>query len=216
VHPFAELSAYLDGALEPRARASVEAHLGTCAVCRARLADLRGTARLIAGLPSPAPARSLVPHVSVPFWLAPLRTASAIASGLAVILFVVSIGAGLTQQAGTAAPAVDRNAGGAAASSAVPANAPAAGSPGAQFGVGPSPTSGAGRTAVDSAKVQSQATSTPSTAARQDTGASGPQAVQVNGSQPAGPSAPSSFVWLGLAVVLGALAVVATWRLRAA
>jgi len=90
VHPFGDLSAYLDGALSPEARASVQAHLDTCALCRTRLAELRGTARLIAALPSPVPTRSLVPRVSVPVWLAPLRTFSTFASGAAIFLFLAT------------------------------------------------------------------------------------------------------------------------------
>jgi hypothetical protein len=90
VHPFGDLSAYLDGALSSDARASVQAHLDTCALCRTRLAELRGTARLIAALPMPVPSRSLVPRVSVPVWLAPLRTFSTFASGAAIFLFLAS------------------------------------------------------------------------------------------------------------------------------
>jgi hypothetical protein len=90
VHPFGDLSAYLDEALSSEARASVQAHLDTCARCRTRLAELRGTARLIAALPMPVPSRSLVPHVSVPVWLAPLRTFATFASGAAMFLFLAS------------------------------------------------------------------------------------------------------------------------------
>jgi len=112
VHPFGDLSAYLDGALSSEARASVQAHLDTCALCRTRLAELRGTARLIAALPMPVPSRSLVPRVSVPFWLAPLRTFSTLASGAAIFLFLASAVIAYfprAQSAGTAAaPAVSR------------------------------------------------------------------------------------------------------------
>jgi anti-sigma factor RsiW len=90
VHPFGDLSAYLDSALSSEARASVQAHLDTCALCRTRLAELRGTARLIAALPMPVPSRSLVPRISVPFWLAPLRTLSTFASGAAIFLFLAT------------------------------------------------------------------------------------------------------------------------------
>jgi anti-sigma factor RsiW len=90
VHPFGDLSAYLDSALSAEARTSVQAHLDTCAPCRTRLAELRGTARLIAGLPMPVPSRSLVPRVSVPFWLAPLRTFTTFASGAAIFLFLAT------------------------------------------------------------------------------------------------------------------------------
>ncbi len=90
MHPFDDLSAYLDSALSSEARASVQAHLDTCSLCRTRLAELRGTARLIAALPMPVPSRSLVPHISVPFWLAPLRTFSTFASGAAIFLFLAA------------------------------------------------------------------------------------------------------------------------------
>ena len=90
MHPFDDLSAYLDGALSSVARASVQAHLDTCALCRTRLAELRGTARLIAALPMPVPSRSLVPRISVPFWLAPVRTFSTFASGAAIFLFLAA------------------------------------------------------------------------------------------------------------------------------
>jgi anti-sigma factor RsiW len=133
VHPFGDLSAYLDGALSSEARASVQAHLDTCALCRTRLAELRGTARLIAALPAPVPSRSLVPRVSIPVWLAPLRTFSTFASGAAVFLFIASaLIATLprAQSAGTAAaPAPNAvsapqasDAGGAAAATAAPQN----------------------------------------------------------------------------------------------
>lgn len=58
-HATEELTAYLDGALSPRERAAVEAHLEACEACRAardRLADaLAALARLPAG-PAPSPA----------------------------------------------------------------------------------------------------------------------------------------------------------------
>jgi hypothetical protein len=133
VHPFGDLSAYMDGALSPEARASVQAHLDTCALCRTRLAELRGTARLIAALPTPVPSRSLVPRVSIPVWLAPLRTFSTFASGAAVFLFIASAliaSFPRAQSAGTAAaPAPNAvtapqasNAGGAAAATSAPQN----------------------------------------------------------------------------------------------
>lgn len=114
MHPFGDLSAYLDGALSPEAQASVQAHLDTCAPCRTRLAELRGTARLIAALPMPVPSRSLVPRISVPFWLAPLRTFSTFASGAAILLFLASA------VLSTFPSAVGTSAGGAAAPAAAP------------------------------------------------------------------------------------------------
>jgi len=75
-HVRAQLSAYLDAALGPADRDAVEAHLASCTDCRARLAELRGTAALIGALPDLAPSRRLVPRVApVPVWLAPLSTA---------------------------------------------------------------------------------------------------------------------------------------------
>ena len=90
LHPLADLSAYLDGALADEPRRHVASHVSACAACRARLEELRATARLIAALPTPAPSRSLVPGVAIPFWLAPMRTLAAIASGAAALLFVAS------------------------------------------------------------------------------------------------------------------------------
>ena len=91
MHPEADLSAYLDLALDAAGRAAVEGHLDTCALCRARLADLRAVSRLVAALPAPAPRRSLVPRlVTRPVWLAPARTLATLASGLFGFLFLVS------------------------------------------------------------------------------------------------------------------------------
>jgi hypothetical protein len=60
----------------------------------------------------PVPSRSLVPRVSVPVWLAPLRTFSTFASGAAIFLFLASAVIAYfprAQSAGTAAaPAVSR------------------------------------------------------------------------------------------------------------
>ena len=91
IHLEADLSAYADDALDASARAAVEAHLDTCAVCRARLADLRAVSRLLGSLPAPAPRRSLVPRlVRPPVWLAPSRTFATFASGVFAFLFLVS------------------------------------------------------------------------------------------------------------------------------
>jgi len=90
-HPELLLSAYLDQALAPSERASVAAHLAGCARCRARLADLQATSRLIGGLPDLAPGRSLVPRLGrAPVWLRPVRLLGAMASGLFVFLFIAS------------------------------------------------------------------------------------------------------------------------------
>jgi hypothetical protein len=47
------LSQYLDDALAPEARASVDAHLGTCAACAGRTADLGWLDRAVRDLPVP-------------------------------------------------------------------------------------------------------------------------------------------------------------------
>ena len=117
-HPRAQLSAYLDGALSPVERTAVDAHLDACGDCRARLAELRGTASLIRALPDLVPSRSLLPRrEAVPFWLAPLRTLSTMASGAAAFLFVASILLGNVSLLSTstgAQPAAAPAAGGAA------------------------------------------------------------------------------------------------------
>ena len=85
------LSAYLDEALAPSERASVAAHLEGCAPCRAQLADLRATSRLIGALPPLVPGRSLVPRLDrAPVWLRPVRLLGAMGSGLFVFLFIAS------------------------------------------------------------------------------------------------------------------------------
>src|SRR5216683_4067469 len=90
-HPEVQLSAYLDDALPPGERAAVAAHLDGCASCRARLADLRATSRLVAALPVLAPTRSLVPRLErAPVWLRPVRLLGAMGSGLFVFLFIAS------------------------------------------------------------------------------------------------------------------------------
>src|SRR5437773_10897344 len=90
-HPPAQLSEYVDGALAPADRAAVDAHLDTCAACRARLGELRATASLIGSLPDLAPTRRLTPRVApAPAWLAPLRTMTTLASGFSVFVFLAT------------------------------------------------------------------------------------------------------------------------------
>jgi len=55
-----DLSAYLDGELEPRRVAPLERHLQSCLDCRRELATLRETKRLLQGLPQRAVPRSFV------------------------------------------------------------------------------------------------------------------------------------------------------------
>ncbi len=51
-HVADELTALLDGALEPAARAAVEAHLAGCAACRAEQGRLTGALSALARLPA--------------------------------------------------------------------------------------------------------------------------------------------------------------------
>jgi hypothetical protein len=228
VHPFVDLSAYLDGALEREQRAAVDAHLAACALCAARLTELRGIARLIAALPVPVPSRSLVPRVSVPIWLAPMRTLATVASGAAMLLFVASTllanapiampGAGSP----ASAPQRERD----AAPGALPAPAPspsadvrlsvgtATPSPGAAFSVqSAAPTRGledrSAAGATDAAKAQQSGD------ARGDTGAVDERALDYSATERR-PLGPSPWAWLALAIVLGAFAFMLQRRLRTA
>lgn len=58
-HPGLELSAYLDDALDPAARAHVEAHLECCGACTGLLAELRGLLTRARALEDRAPTTSL-------------------------------------------------------------------------------------------------------------------------------------------------------------
>jgi anti-sigma factor RsiW len=232
VHPFGDLSAYLDGALSTEARASVQAHLDTCALCRTRLAELRGTARLIAGLPMPVPSRSLVPRVSVSPWMAPLRAFSTFASAAAIFVFLASAvissfprlssagSAPAAAPAAAATAALDQARGGASSAPAAPqssddalyrSRASASGSPSGAFNVvgspTPAPAEGA-QTATGAAKRVDASSASPSSeleiAARS---AYVPQQAPFN---------PFPWVWLVLAVVFAALSFILGRRLRSA
>ena len=230
MHPFGDLSAYLDGALSPEARTSVQAHLDTCALCRTRLAELRGTARLIAALPMPVPSRSLVPRISAPVWMVALRTFSTVASAAAILLFVVSAAISSfprTQSAGTApaaAPAptaaLDAARSGATSASAAPqsdqkyaAPTSASASPGAAFNVVPSPTPAPPELATASDATR-----------RLDTGSAAPSAsigdfavasrISSGTEQP--PFNPFPWLWLVLGVAFAAVSFILGRRLRSA
>jgi anti-sigma factor RsiW len=234
VHPFGDLSAYLDGALSPEARASVQAHLDTCALCRTRLAELRGTARLIAALPMPVPSRSLVPRVSAPVWMVALRRFSTVASAAAIFLFVVSAAMSSfprTQSAGTApaaAPAptaaLDAARSGGTSGSAAPQSADdrqkyaaptsASASPGAAFNVVPSPTPA----------PAAERTTTSDATGRQDVGSAAPSAsigdfavasrISSGTEQP--PVNPFPWLWLVLGIAFAAVSFILGRRLRSA
>jgi anti-sigma factor RsiW len=220
VHPSGDLSAYLDDALSPEARASVQAHLDTCPLCRTRLAELRGTARLIAGLPMPVPSRSLVPRVSVPFWLAPLRTFSTFASGAAIFLFLASavISYFPRAQSATTASAPAPNAVSAPQASNAGGAVPASGFQGFQVS---SPTPAP---AVDTNRTAAGSAATPSDAAKEkslqdsvspSSNVAADQGTRLTAPQPS-PFAVllSPWLWLALAIVFGALSLAVGRRLR--
>jgi len=215
VHPFGDLSAYLDEALSSEARASVQAHLDTCALCRTRLSELRGTARLIASLPMPVPSRSLVPRVSVPFWLAPLRTFSTFASGAAIFLFLVSAVIGFfprTQFATTAGAPAPNAVSAPLASSA----GGAAGAPTSQNFQASSPAPGVASGRADAAASPSPA-DTSKEVGRQDSSSS--FAVSADQSTRATTSEPFAFLllpwlWLVLAIAFAGLSFIVGRRLR--
>lgn len=225
MHPFGDLSAYLDGALSAAARASVQAHLDTCAVCRTRLAELRGTARLIAALPMPVPSRSLVPRVSIPFWIAPLRTLSTFASGAAIFLFLISAVTSalpIGTQSGAPAAAPAPNAASAPENAPGPGGAPAATEPPGSFKLS-GPTS-APTTATDQQRSPARTDAAKEVTGRQgDTAASASNAPadaasRLNHVEPTAPTRPfpTPVLWLGLAVAFGALSFILGRRLRSA
>jgi anti-sigma factor RsiW len=212
-HPHVQLSAYLDGALAPAERAAVDGHLASCADCRARLSELRAIASLIAALPPLAPSRRLVPRVAtIPAWLAPLRTLTTLASGVAAFLFVASalltnIGSLATGTAG------------------LPAAAPAGGATSAERGAAsPSALNQASAPSADTAKAAASPTpSSPgaqfstSSAAPQDAAARADQSAPREAVRSASPLAGTSpWLWLALAVILGAIALALQRRLRSA
>lgn len=224
MHPFGDLSAYLDGALSPEASASVQAHLDTCALCRTRLAELRGTARLIAALPMPVASRSLVPRVSVPFWLAPLRTFSTFASGAAIFLFLASAvlssfpravgtSAGSAPAAGAPAPntlSAPQASSGAAADS-------ASGSPSEFKVTAPSPAPPSIQRSAQGGSIAP--TGTPGDVGRQE--AAGPSSNAVADTRLTGAPAPeplaflaSPWLWLLVGLSFAALSFILGRRLR--
>lgn len=215
-HPERDLSAYLDEALAPAERASVAAHLEGCARCRAQLAELRATSRLIGGLTPLAPGRSLVPRLDrAPVWLRPVRLLGTMASGVFVFLFIASavinsgsgLGGGTTTaerlaEKGQFGAAVNALASDAAKNLGGSTGAPSAAAPAAQrppsldtsrstVASSPSPTAVARADAASTAAV----TSTDTSASRTSFG-------------------PPPQVFLGLAALFALAAFVAHRRLR--
>jgi anti-sigma factor RsiW len=226
-HPLAQLSAYLDEALGPADRAAIDAHLDTCASCRARLGELRATVSLIGALPDLAPTRRLTPRVApAPAWLAPLRTMTTLASGLSVFVFLATallanVG-GVTSSGTAAAPAAPQ-------ASAAPTNQ--------SRGVAPAPAAApTALNAADSAKLQTAPSGAPApsgaagasagagfsvTSGSQAPGSQAPAEVgarsdntQAQGARDARPVLTSPWLWLGLAIVFGIAAIGLQRRLR--
>jgi hypothetical protein len=218
-HPELLLSAYLDDALTQGEHDGVRAHLEGCARCRAQLADLRATSRLIGALPQLAPRRSLVPRLErAPVWLRPVRLLGVMGSGLFVFLFIASavVNSGGSLGGGTstaeqlaekgqfgaavnalASDAAKRLADSATAAPALAAPAPAAGAAASQ---GP----GAGRSIAAS----------PTPVGRTDVSAATPPPSVAHGT--VGTFGPPPQVFLAIAVLLAILAFVAHRRLRRA
>jgi hypothetical protein len=231
-HPHADLSAYIDGALDPTARAAVDGHLVTCALCRAHVAQLRATAAFVRALPDPVPSRRLTPRLATPpVWLAPLRTLMAFASGAAVFLFIASsLLVNLPRLAGsgaatTALESRDRVQMPAAQPASVPSAPPVpSATPNAAFQAGPtaaSSTLDAARGPVGAAtpndaqkqKRVEQTTAEPSPAPG---AALSPQdaPARYTNAAPQGSGLLSPWLWLALAIVCGAIAIVLNRRLR--
>ncbi len=219
MHPDADLSAYLDLALDATGRAAVGAHLDACAVCRARLADLRAVSGLVAALPAPALHRSLVPRlVARPVWLAPARTLATLASGLFGFVFLVSAvlatdptlgggGPGILTT-GTQRAAQQRLAAGRATIAPAAAPAPqAVPAPAAPQLAAPVSPAARPSGAADAATAESSKSATA-------TAAPGARALGEPG--PARPSIGSPFIWLALTAGAAGAALALRRRMRSA
>lgn len=216
-HPRAHLSAYLDGALAPADRTAVDAHLHTCDDCRARLAELRTVASLIGALPALAPSRRLVPRLAtVPVWMAPLRTLTTFASGVAVFMFIASAlfsnvntlssgGAAALPAAGGASSA-ERNTSTLASASASDTSqrAPAAADSVTKSTATSAPTSTGSGFSISTTPPQDAAARSDQAPARD---AVKPEVLLVSW---------NPWLWLGLAAILGAIAIALQRRLRSA
>ena len=83
------ITGYVDGALDPEARAAVEEHLATCPACRDQVEFERGVRERLRGLPATTPAPGLEPrirrrlaaeHASAMRWLLPLAACLTLAA----------------------------------------------------------------------------------------------------------------------------------------
>ena len=204
-----DLSAYLDGALSPAERALVQGHLDVCVACRAAAAELAATALVIAALPAPAPSRRLVPSLAPRFaWLRPLRSLSAVLSGVFILVFMASatldtgwrMGGG---RVGVGAPSAAQP----ARDLSVPV-AQATDSAGRQQ---PAGATLPGRTTQEAARSPGIAAPAATAGARVD---AAPAADAQQASAEPLRIGPSPWLWLGLALLSGMLALAAHRRLR--
>jgi hypothetical protein len=95
----ADLSAFADGALTPRLRTAVEAHVGDCAECAGVIAELRSTRTLVAQLPRPQTQRSFTLPASYaavrPVRPSPARHIFTFAPAMAMTVLVLLLAADL-------------------------------------------------------------------------------------------------------------------------
>jgi hypothetical protein len=183
---------------------------------------------LIAALPMPVPSRSLIPRVSVPFWLAPLRTFSTFASRAAILVFLALAVVSYFPRAQSASTGAAPAAAPAASPPFGPAGASAPqGSPGLSVSFTTTPVvTGDDRTAArpsatpsDAAKeaVGRQESASPSSNNVAANSAAADQATRTSYAAPE--PAPfaillSPWLWLVLALVFGVLSFVVGRRLR--
>ena len=205
-----DLSAYLDGELAPAERALIHGHLDACTACRAALAEVTATARVIAALPMPTPSRRLVPSLAPRFaWLRPMRSLSAVLSGVFILVFMASatldtgwrMGGGKTGGPATTAAQPARDFG-----------APAAQSTDSAGRSQPAGATPPGRTTQEAVRSPGLAGPAATAGARVD---SAPAAGTDRAALEPLRIGPTPWLWLGLALLTGALALVAHRRLRA-
>jgi hypothetical protein len=124
------LSAWLDGELEPAAAATLETHVATCAICRARSEELQGVMASLRATAAAEPRRSFritpamveaTPAIATPRPLA-LRLAPAV-SAVAVLVFAVVVGADLYSSGGSSSTSATRALAPADGAGAQPSNA---------------------------------------------------------------------------------------------
>ena len=226
MHVDSDLSAYLDGELAPAERARVDAHLNGCDRCRGRLGELGATASLIAALPSPRPARSLVPRVVERYnWLRPLRSFSTFATGAFLMVFLVTAvgrsGSGLGggpevpfgRTTGVGAPAA---APAPAATAAAPGAAPAGDTAVRAFTPSPALLAPAEQKAAQatSAPAPPAAFSTSTQPPRAESAGSPQAELASRDAQREPPPLTDPRLWLGFAVLAAVIAIYAHWRLR--